>query len=177
MNWNELYKELICQNKIEDAIKSVEQNQTFKLSIQLNISIELKILKNKITEGVVYSDFSSEIMFAVYFQDKVVSLGKPFLLDSLKSQKLKLEIEKKVDYNFTFFDFQFIIFLLFSADVSSGQTWFKNSIQEVLQSLEKGKVNLNGYEISNEIELIFWLKNNIYGFNNLEDNEVKKLYT
>ena len=136
MNWQELYEELINIDKLDEAIDLIENDSNFYLNS--NKTIEIRKLEHNRTEGIVY-DFKSEKMYAVILGEEVVSVGKPFLLSSLKSQKLKLDLEKRVDYSFTFFDYQFVLYLVVSSDISSGQTWFKNSIQEILNSLKIGK--------------------------------------
>ena len=165
MEWNVLFDTLIKNDLLAEAIDSLKSKTDFKYNATKKLEFR-KLDKGK-TEGTSY-DFKSEIMYAVEFENKIVSVGIDFLLDSLKSQEL--------NYNFTFFDFQFILYMIFAADISSGQTWFKNSIGEILESLKIGKANLNGLEISNENELISYLRNKLYGLNEMTDNEIKKYY-
>ena len=66
--------------------------------------------------------------------------------------------------------------MIFAADISSGQTWFKNSVGEILDSLKIGKANLNGKEISNESDLINYLRDNLYGLSEKTDYEIQMYY-
>ena len=160
MEWNVLFDTLIKNDLLAEAIDSLKSKTDFKHNATKKLEFR-KLDKGK-TEGTSY-DFKSEIMYAVEFENKIVSVGIDFLLDSLKSQELNEKLKKELNYNFTFFDFQFILYMIFAADISSGQTWFKNSIGEILESLKIGKANLNGLEISNENELISYLRNKLYG--------------
>jgi hypothetical protein len=173
MEWKILFDILIEENLLEDAINKVESKSDFKYNS--NRKLEFRKLENGKTEGITY-DFKSETMYAVEFEDKIVSVGDRFLLDSLRSKKLHEKLKKELNYNFTFFDFQFELYLIFAADISSGQTWFKNSVGEILESLKYGKANLNGKELSNESDLINYLRNNLYGLSKKTDYEIKMYY-
>jgi hypothetical protein len=173
MEWKILFDILIKKNLLEDAISKVESKTDFKYNFDRKL--EFRKLENGNTEGITY-DFKSETMYAVEFEDKIVSVGDKFLLDSLKSKKLNEKLKKELNYNFTFFDFQFELYMIFAADISSGQTWFKNSVGEILDSLKIGKANLNGKEISNESDLINYLRNNLYGLSEKTDYEIQMYY-
>ena len=91
MEWKMLFDILIENNLLEDAISKVESKTDFKYNFDRKL--EFRKLENGKTEGITY-DFKSETMYAVEFEDKIVSVGDNFLLDSLKSKKLNEKLKK-----------------------------------------------------------------------------------
>lgn len=163
MNWEELFMLLIKYDQLDKAISLVENNKAYNFTIHTDEKIEITPLEDGKTEGTVY-DFRSGKMVAVKFRSEIVSASKSFVSASLKSQKLKADLIKEKGNNFTFFDFQFLLYMSRAADVSSGFTWFRNSVKQIVNALEKGTVNLDGDEISSEEELNTYLKKHISGF-------------
>ncbi|MBK8366211.1 MAG: hypothetical protein IPL10_02030 [Bacteroidetes bacterium] len=166
MNWKKIFSTLIENNRLDEAIEYIEASKNFKTLDSDNNPIELNVLETGKTEGVVY-DYTAGVKYCLKYHDDIITVGSKFLLESLNSQKLNQNLINKNDGVFTFFDFQFLIYMSQAADVSSGFTWFKNSVKEICESLKIGKANLNGVEILNEEELNTYLKNRIYGFESL----------
>ena len=166
MNWNGLFKSLIELNLLNKAIQHIEINEDFQFSTVDKDRIEFNRLKDGETKGTVY-DFRGKIMYSIKFEDEIISVGKGFIIDSLKSQQLKIDLIEEFGDKITFFDFQFVLYMFMSADVSSGFTWFRNSVKDIVESLKKGKANLNGYEITNEEELNKYLDEKVHGFKSL----------
>ena len=166
MNWKKIFSTLIENNKLDEAIESIEAGKNFSTLDFSNNRIELNVLENGKTEGTVY-DFTAGVKYCLKYNNDIVTVGSIFLLASLNSQKLKQNLTNKNNDVFTFFDFQFLLYMSQAADVSSGFTWFRNSVKEICDSLKIGKVNLNGEEILNEEELNTYLKKGIHGFETL----------
>ena len=166
MNWKELFEILIESDLLSQAIEKIENNESFQTSIKDNRIIEINLLEEGQTEGTVY-DFRGKIMYCVKFDNKIISAGKFFILDSLKSQQVKVKLIEQYGNTITFFDFQFILYMGVAADVSSGFTWFRNSVKEIAESLKNGNANLNGFEIENEEQLNKYLEEKIHGFKSL----------
>ena len=76
--FSELLSFLEEENLLDDAINKVVSKTDFKYNS--NRKLEFRKLENGKTEGITY-DFKSETMYAVEFEDKIVSVGDRFLLD------------------------------------------------------------------------------------------------
>ena len=164
MDWKKLFLYLIENNLLEAVIKKIENNEGFETSSHF---FKVIPIKNEIDiEGVEY-DFKSQKMYKIQFEDEIVSVGHSFLLDSFKSQQLQQKLLSDMGDEFTFFDFQFMLYLHYSADVSSGFSHFRNSVKEISKSFKRGTANLNGNWIENDYELNKYLKNKIHGFETL----------
>ena len=163
MNWKKLFKYLIEDNLLDSVIQKIENNEKFSSS---DNKLNIESATDKKNKGVEY-DFKSKLMFTIQFEEGIVTVGHKFLLDSFKSQKLKQELLINYPEDFTFFDFQFMLYMHYAADVSSGFSHFRSSVKEISKSLEIGRANLNGIWIKNEDELNVYLTQHIHGFESL----------
>ena len=161
MNWKELFNILIQHNQLDNVLDSISKNEVYQ-----KLGILIEPLKKGEIKGVRY-DFGSNKMFAITLNSESITVGHHFFLKSIKSQKLHQELLNNKGTSFTFFDFQFLLYMHQAADVSAGFGHFRNSVKQISQSFEQGKANLDGIELSNDKDLDEYLTKSIHGYKSL----------
>jgi len=166
MNWTNLFKSIEQNLDLDELLDIVSENGTYKDTNEIspNENIEISYINDKIAVGTIYYGGGKEL-FKILFASELISIGKARLLNFIESEILKNELFELYGDELKFFDYEFMINMHLSADISSGQTYFKKSLSELESAIHKSPIYLNSkvktYSIT---ELNETLKTHIYGF-------------
>ena len=173
MNWNYLFENIEQNLDLVELKNIVNENGEYK-NIDPKKNIEIVYLNDNTPVGTIYYTEGKE-MFKILFESKLISITKARLLNFIESEILKKELMQTGGKKLNFFDYEFMINMYLSADIASGQGYFKKSLSELVTAIEKGPIYLNSKEqICSITALNKTLRKEIYGFTGRIEDYIKK---
>ncbi|MDG2331516.1 MAG: hypothetical protein P8M05_07980 [Flavobacteriales bacterium] len=166
MNWTDLFENINKNLDLEDLKDIVIANGEYKdlNEIDPKENLEISFIKDGIPNGTIYYGGGKEL-FMILFKSDTISLNKARLLNFIESEILKSKLIKTIGEKIQFFNYEFMINMHLSADIASGQGYFRKSLLELESKLKNGPLYLNNENAINSIsELNKTLKDHIYGF-------------